>query len=290
MARGSGSAKRQSRTAGTAGDGRTLSTNDNQRAKDDAEQVQLISYVAKLQQYDASITVLQTQIKDLRDERASVVNLAKGTGFKAYELKDIMDDLKKPRTDLAEREERRAKLRSYYGLPAGKREQHEMEPETVRDENFWRAAGYTAGLNGDVADPPAGVGVHHQAWLSGRADGQSRRVMALSKDPNQPITPGSADAPKDDFEATPEELNAQITRQQVQGEKEPAGASMPDWTGYSDNPDDWTDEQVEIFTAWFDALPDETGAENPTAYALPTGVGIAFRWRRDGVPQESEGV
>lgn len=204
------------KNAGTGGDGRALKNNDNERAKDEAESIQLISYVSKLQGYDQQIAEHMEVVSGLREERGSVVNLAKAAGFKKYELQDIIDDLKKPRTDLAKREERRAKLRSYYGLPAGKAEQHEMTPETVKDETFWRAAGYTGGLNGEMADIPGAAGVHGQAWMAGYHDGQARRIMALSPDKNQPIP---AETPGDGFEASPDELKAQITRQQVEGAK-----------------------------------------------------------------------
>ena len=209
MARGLGTT-----TKAKGGDGRTLEPNDNQKAKDEAEAVQLISYVSKLQGYDKQIAEQMEVVRGLREERSSIVNLAKAAGFKKYELQDIIDDLRKPRRDIAKVEERRAKLRAYYGLPAGKPEQQDMLPETAKDALFWRAAGYTAGLQGDSCEPPE-CGVHSQVWMEGWGDGQ--RVLAMALKPKEPERPGGEIDP---FEATPDELKDQITRQNIKAAKE----------------------------------------------------------------------
>lgn len=80
---------------------------------------------------------------------------------------------------------------------------------------------------------------------------------------------------------------ARRAAEQAQSEGGEDGA--PTWEGYADDPADWTDEQVEAFVAWFDALPEDADPENPTVYELPEGVAKAFKERRDARAEPAPG-
>lgn len=48
--------------------------------------------------------------------------------------------------------------------------------------------------------------------------------------------------------------------------------------------EDWTQDDMAKFTAWYDSLPDDTGAEHPTGYLIANpAVGRAFAIRRDAL-------
>lgn len=242
--------------AGVGGDGRALKPGDNRRAMLEAEEAQMLSVISKLRALQIPIDEAKATLAEAKAQYDEVVRLAGIAGFKKYELKELLDDLGAKRRDLSEQEERRARFRTYLGLPSGISEtQQDMNiPETARDEIFWEGDGYTCGVRGTDPVPPVEAGVHGQAWMKGYHNGQKRNAWAASAskvEPAPPVPPEEKEptraelkaqerrakeslenlppaAPDNDvestpetppgadgFEATPEELSAQITRQVI---------------------------------------------------------------------------
>lgn len=239
-------------SAGTRTDGSTFSQGDNSRALKEAQQAQLLSYIAKLRAQQIPIDEAKAVLAEAKAQYDETMRLAGVAGFKKFELKELLEDLGAKRRDLSDQEQRRTEFRNWLGLPAGKSdEQLDLEarmPATARDEAFWRGDGYTAGLRGDVCKPPTDTGVHAQAWMEEWGRGQAKLAMSLNPKPAiaPPPTeerekttaelkaeekrvkaalealPGSGQdaTPDDGFEASPEELQGQIGRQVIQQERD----------------------------------------------------------------------
>lgn len=172
---------RDAATSALGGDGRVLKPGDNRKAVLEAEEAQLLSFVGRLKAKEVKVNEAKAALKVETDEYTEIVRLAGIAGFKKYELKDLMDDLRvTKRKDLTETEARRARFRNYLGLPVGNtEEQLDMLPETAKDEIFWEADGYACGVRGTDPVPPSDCGVHGQAWMKGYHNGQARNAWAM---------------------------------------------------------------------------------------------------------------
>jgi hypothetical protein len=222
-------------SAGSGGDGRPLTPGDNSRAIKEAQQAQLLSYIARLRAQQIPIDEAKAVLAEAKAQYDETMRLAGVAGFKKFELKELLEDLGAKRRDLTDQEQRRTEFRNWLGLPAGKSdEQLDLEarmPATARDEAFWRGDGYTAGLRGDVCQPPADTGVHGQAWMEEWGRGQAKLALSLSPKP-------AATAAVQEREKTPAELKAEEKRVKAALEALPSSGQVPPHDGFEASPEE----------------------------------------------------
>jgi len=233
---------------------------NNLEAIREAEQAQLLSVMSKMRTATAEVDKARAVVKEKVDFVNSILDQAQAAGFKKGEIRELLKDtaVKGTRKDLREVEERRSRFREYLGLPVGTQgDLLDRMPEAAKDELDWRGHGYTAGLRADKPDPKeAGVPERfHQAWLEEWHRGQEKNAWATnpSKAPNPGNAPGAAlptttsdasidtsstetpsetasttepPSPDDNFEASAEELAAQVRRPSTAAEDEDGGEAV----------------------------------------------------------------
>lgn len=195
--------KLNSQPAGTGGDGRQLSPTDNlsdadkRRAREEADQVQLLSGISQLRPLMDKAAVLKAQYDEAK---SSVTNFRKvlcgQISMSAEDLDGIMSDQTAVRRDVVAREESRAYFRRLAGQPVGRSEEQieldERLPPVERDIAHWRGDGFAAGLRASDPVPPEecpGAGDMQQAWMTGWHEGQTVNAMALQKAAPKPPAP-----------------------------------------------------------------------------------------------------
>jgi hypothetical protein len=160
---------------------------DNAKAKMEAAQAQLISFMSKLQAQKVKTEAKAAELKSERDAEKEIKRLAALAGFKAYQLEEYSKDLRTSVKDLVEAETERRWHREALGLPNGATQMDafdERTPLETRDEAYWRAEGYQAYWRGEDRKPDAKVPERFmQAWLKGFDDGQTAVAMAMKKTP-----------------------------------------------------------------------------------------------------------
>jgi hypothetical protein len=185
-----GAAPSAADTVAKGGDGRTLTPKDNQtpedkqRAKDAAEQAQLLSYLSKLGEQGRTVAARKAELDAARAEMTETFRLAKAAGFDRQELNDLLKDIGTRSKDLVAKEIRRRKLRQMANLPTGEEQLGLFggdSPSEVKDAAFWRAEGYQAYLRGEEASPPRDrmAARFDQDWLKGWNDGQTAVAMSM---------------------------------------------------------------------------------------------------------------
>lgn len=201
---------------GKGGDGRTLSPKDNQsaedkqRAKDAAEQAQLLSYLSKLGEEGRAVAAAKAVLDEKRAAMTETFRLAKAAGFDRGELNDLLKDIGTRSKDLVAKEIRRRKLRQMANLPTGEEQLGLFggdSPSEVKDAAFWGAEGYQAYLRGEEASPPRDrmPARFDQDWLKGWNAGQTAVAMSMQMVKDLEKNGGGAhanannpDAPADD--------------------------------------------------------------------------------------------
>ena len=144
---------------------------------------QMNKAAAKKAEYDAEKSVL-----------TDLFRVAKADGYSRKELTAILADSAASRRDLMAEEERRAKLRSWAGLPSGTQaDLFASTPTLAIDELAAEGMGYSAGLRGDDPKAPDTIGGNHtDAFMRGWHAGQEKLAWALSET-GSPTTKTPAD-------------------------------------------------------------------------------------------------
>lgn len=158
---------------------------DNAKAKMEAAQAQLISFMSKLQAQKVKTEAKAAELKAERDAEKEIKRLAALAGFKAYQLEEYSKDLRTSVKDLVEAETERRWHREALGLPNGATQMDafdERTPLETRDEAYWRAEGYQAYWRGEDRKPDAKVPERFiQAWLKGFDDAMTMVAMSMKK-------------------------------------------------------------------------------------------------------------
>lgn len=201
-----GSGKGRGKRGGNGGDGRPLTPQDNitpaerQKAKEEAEAMQLLSIVAAVKKHDAAIATAKIPYDAAKEERRGTLLTAKKMGFHAYEIEELVKDGKAgERKNVTEAEARRHRFRKIMGLPVGlsetEQELGERLPDAERDGQFWQNAGYADGVTGIQADPPTACisAGHGNRYDKGYKDGQTILGLALAKPKEKPKEPTELD-------------------------------------------------------------------------------------------------
>jgi len=206
----------------------------NQDAADEADRVQFISVISKLSAADDEIERAKGPYDAAKAARKKIIGLGKAAGFTAQDLEDRLAEMKEDSRKQEEKIAREAKQRRWLGIIRPDQPTLGLggeAPEEVRDEAFWKAEGYKAGLRRLAATPPDGIPERFvQSWLAERARGaaevpadhgapasvaeQARKDFA---EDNPDV--GSAD-PEGGFEASENELQQQNARRAVQEARE----------------------------------------------------------------------
>lgn len=153
-----------------------------------------IYHVSKLraqkQRCDGAKAMLDSERQVLTD----LMHIAKAdTHIERQEFSALLKAMDMSKTELAEREQRRAVLWGDWELPVG----HQMDmfkdmPQEVRDTQWAKGLGYAAGLRGDPCQMPDGMEVrfgpsfgegwsHGQEELSWALEAVGRRTLAKAK-------------------------------------------------------------------------------------------------------------
>lgn len=133
---------------------------------------------------EPEIERLRGELKGAIAVQKKAFNIAKGDGFPRHMLEREIADLKKPITVVQDEEEIRAILREANELPVGTQMALNFDntPQEAKDEIFWKAAGYRAGLRGIGAQLPEGIPPRmDQPYLDGYYKGQEENIMLLAK-------------------------------------------------------------------------------------------------------------
>lgn len=194
---------------------REVGPGDNSKAAEEAERVQLISFVNKLTQQDESVQAAKVVFDAAKKQRTQTFNLAKAAGFSRKELEARLAEMGRPTHEIADEEVRVARHRRWLGVLNA--EQQEMftgkaTPQDVRDQENWRADGYKAGLLGLIAKPRFECPERFvQAWLLAHSEGATafREAEAARANPSvreQAAADFAADEPEIDIAAAARKL------------------------------------------------------------------------------------
>lgn len=184
-------ARKINRAAATAPP-RPANEGDNSRAAEEAERVQLISFISRLADADAEIERAKGPLKAAQERRKSIINLAKAQKFTAKELESRMNEMKQSTKENAIQSAREARHRRWLGIIS--EEQAKMHlggntPEEARDEHDWEIEGYKAGLRNLPSSPPAECSPRfHQSFMRGHEMGFKSQLESLAQ--NAPKPPG----------------------------------------------------------------------------------------------------
>lgn len=158
---------------------------DNSNAAEEAERIQLISFVNKLSGIDGEIIDLKAPLDAARARRKAIVNLAGAAGFTAEELKARMGEMGKDSREMAGIEVRTARHRRWLAIITP--EQVEMHtggntPQEVRDEDYWRTEGFKLGLRGLPPVPPDTMEARFlQPFMQGHEAGMKTAMIAVAE-------------------------------------------------------------------------------------------------------------
>ena len=187
--------------AGTGGDGRQLAPSDNmsdadkRRAREEADQVQLVSGISRYLPMRDKVAVIQAQLKEAQTEAKNFKKVLCGSIDMSAEVFDeiIADQTSGDRRDIIAREEARIYFRRLIDLPTARtEEQRELDsrlPPVERDKAHWRSVGYAVGLRGgDCVVPQEVPGAQdmQQAFIQGYNDGQAVLFSAIKKKDAKP--------------------------------------------------------------------------------------------------------
>lgn len=237
--------RRKSTPPQAAAPPRAATPGDNERAAEEADRVQFLSFLTRLNDADAGIEEARAPLKAAQNARKTVIGMAKAAGFPEWELRRRQEEAKRTTAENAEYEARERRQRRWAGIITPEQAKMHLEgdtPEEVRDAAHYKAEGYKAGLRNEAAAPPEGTPARFlQEWMQGHSSGHKDYLLGQAG--MSPRPPGSdvqqiaddaaaklsADTeagddagddppgdPDDAFEASPDELQDQSTRQAVQ--------------------------------------------------------------------------
>lgn len=192
---------------------------DNSRAMEEAERVQLISFVSKLSTAEDAIEAAKVPLKAAQKARSQIVGLAKAAGFTAKELERRLEEMRTPTRVMAETAVREHKHRRWLGILDADQSDlmlGDAAPEETKDEAHWKGEGYKAGLRQMDSKPPAECHTRfHQAYMKEHERGHLEVLTA-----NAPkATPRSqAEQAAEDYAADNPEIDVAAAARKLKGD------------------------------------------------------------------------
>lgn len=192
---------------------------DNSAAEQEAERIQLISFVSRITAADGAIEEAKAPFDAAKKARRQIVNLAKAAGFTAKELERRMEEMNNPARDNPEQIAREARHRTWLGII--RPEQTELQlgdkvPAEAKDEAHWKAEGYKAGLRQMIRKPPTECAERFvQPWMNEYDRGLKEVLIA-----NAPkgLKPSVADKAKEDFKADNPEVDVEAAARKLKAD------------------------------------------------------------------------
>lgn len=149
------------------------------------EEANFVSHLGKLRTQENKVAIAKAALDAERSVLNDLFADAKKDKFTRKELQAILDDGKASRRDLVAEEERRAKLRTWAGLPAGTQPDLFGLGDTARDAVDADAHGYAMGRRGEDEVPPDWIAPpHHPDFSAGWKRAQAELAANFSKAPD----------------------------------------------------------------------------------------------------------
>jgi hypothetical protein len=150
---------------------------------EEAERVQLISFVSQLISADAEVETAKGPYDAAKAKRRGIMKLAGAAGFPAEALKERMEEMNRPASENEQRFAAAARHRLWLGVTSPEQTKMHLEggtPQEAVDEHDWQARGYRDGLRGLGAKLPEGIPARmDQPYLRGHEIGRKEHLDAL---------------------------------------------------------------------------------------------------------------
>lgn len=211
----------------------------------------------------------------------------------------IYDELHKKVTAKTKRadnelyEKQRAMAFEAFALPCGPTAELDFKgvPEASRPALYWEEMGYHVAIDGagQFADPQRdGVPPENvQDYMKGHQRGTARigeGFKSLKKDEAKPKTDAAPLMVGEDPQKAAAKLATRVAVAAVEYARVAiAKGETPNWNGFPDDPDAWTDAQTAVFKDWYDGL-------DPEADIDIAHEGAAAMFDRLDAPPEDEAV
>lgn len=160
------------------------------------EEAVFLSHLNKLRAQDNKVAIAKAALDAERSVLNDLFAEAKKDKYSRKELRAILDDGKAVRRNLIDEEERRARLRTWAGLPAGAQPDLFDLGEAARGPVDAEAQGYAMGIQGLEPTCPEWISpVHEPDFLKGWHNAQSILLAKIGKAPaNDDAAAPAADA------------------------------------------------------------------------------------------------
>lgn len=275
-ARGAAGAKRSSKPVNRlkpqAGEAKAPLTQEQIDAQARKGQVERIAALTNQhRQMDNKIEGVKLSLNELNGEKKLIRTAIQNAGVRLEVFDERYEKLKlkTKRTDLQAIERERDLCNEAMGLSAGQQSVIDFDklPEAAKPAVHWRYIGYQAGITGESCDP-AGAGCPPEAtqeFNTGWGEGQTVIAAGMKTLAADKTKAKDKAAPAND---SPAEAPAAA----------PGAKAQPDWDDFDFDPGNWTENQRQTFTAWYNALGPEDDVD-----ILHPGVEVAFDRNNDSV-------
>ncbi len=213
---------------------------DNSKGLEEAERVQLLSYVSKLNANKAAVEKAKAPFDEAKKALTQTFRLAKAAGFLRKDLEEYLDKMNDGTRDIVADERRRRRHFEWLGIVGPEQLDvfTDATPTFQQDEAHWRGIGYRDGLQAKEGTAPpecpaAFVQMYMQSRDSGFKDMQAalaanvpgaHRLKPAASVVGDPAEVG-AKAAADFAEDNPDALAAQTPRRVIKAKQE---AEIPD--------------------------------------------------------------
>lgn len=247
----------------------------NSAAVEEANRVQFLSILAKLDAADADIENAAAVVAAARKVRKSIIGLAKQADIPEWQLKQRQDELKRTPVENAQRIDAEAKQRRWSGIINP--EQMAMHlgdstPQEVKDAEDAKSLGFRDGVRGRAASLPEKMHPRfHQDYLKGHELGRKDYMLTLAENAPKPrgmTAQQVAEQAAKDFAADnpePGSPAAKKAERESVARATAALAKIGDTVVTSDEDGNTIVRSVSEGDDGFEASPEELAAQKPRA-------------------------